>query len=85
MTRAEIQAKVMEALVGVAPEIAPASLKLDAPLRDQVDLDSMDFLRFIMELHKQLGVEVAEADYARLGTLSDVVNYVANALGVPVP
>jgi acyl carrier protein len=85
MTRAEIQAKVMDALMGVAPEIASASLKLDSPLRDQVDLDSMDFLRFIMELHKQLGVEVPEADYARLRSVSDVVNYVANTLGVPAP
>jgi acyl carrier protein len=85
MTRTEIQAKVIDALVSVAPEIPPASLKLDSPLRDQVDLDSMDFLRFLMELHKQLRIEIPEADYARLGSLTDVVNYVANALEVPAP
>lgn len=83
MTRAEIQAKVVEALVSVAPEIAPTSLRPESPLRDQVDLDSMDFLRFIMELHKQLRVEIPEADYAKLASLSDVASYVANALRVP--
>ena len=76
MTRSEVQAKVMGALQSVAPEVDPASLAVDAPLRDQVDLDSMDLLRFIVELHKQLGVEVPEADYSKLATMSGAVDYV---------
>jgi acyl carrier protein len=84
MTRDEIQRRVVQALVAVAPEMASVPLQPDAPLRDQVDLDSMDFLRFVMAVHKQLGVEVPEADYAKLGRLADVVNYVAARLGVPV-
>lgn len=80
MTRAEIQDRVMQALLSVAPELASASLKPDLPLRDQVDLDSMDFLRFVMELHKQLHVEVPEADYQKLASLSGAVDYVAARL-----
>ena len=83
MTRAEIQDTVTQALVSVAPEVGSATLKADVPLRDQVDLDSMDFLRFVMELHKQLGIAVPEADYGRLGSVGDVVDYVAATLDVP--
>jgi acyl carrier protein len=43
----------------------------------------MDFLRFVMELHRQLGVEVPEVDYQKLGSLSGAVDYVAARLGVP--
>ena len=83
MTRAEIQEAVLQALVSVAPEVGVATLKPDVPLRDQVDLDSMDFLRFVMELHKQLGVAVPEADYGRLASVADAVDYVAANLDVP--
>ena len=75
MTRSEVQAKVFHALEAVAPEVDPAALNLDAALRDQVDLDSMDFLRFVVELHKELGVAVQEADYPKLATLNGAVDY----------
>ena len=81
MTRAEIQTRVVQALATVAPEIDSASLKTDVALRDQVDIDSMDFLRFVIELHKQLGVDVPEADYPKLANLGGAVDYVAARLG----
>jgi acyl carrier protein len=84
MTRDDIRDKVRQALVAVAPELESVSLNPDLPLRDQVDLDSMDFLRFVMELHKQLGVDVAESDYGRLVSVSAAVDYVAARLGIPV-
>ena len=83
MTRAEVHDKVMQALASVAPEVGAASLQPNVPLRAQVDLDSMDFLRFVMELHKQLGVEVPEADYQKLASLTGIVDYVASQLGMP--
>jgi acyl carrier protein len=58
-----------------------APLDADAPLRNQVDLDSMDFLRFVVELHKRLGVEIPEADYSRLASLRDITAYAAVRLG----
>lgn len=84
MTRAEIQDTVTQALVSVAPEVGVATLKPDAPLRDQVDLDSMDFLRFVMELHRRWGLEIPEADYQKLASLAGAVDYVAAGLGVPI-
>lgn len=77
MTRAEIQNKVKQALVSVAPELSTVSIAPDVALREQVDLDSMDFLRFVMELHRQFGIEVPEVDYRKLETLTTVVDYVA--------
>ena len=81
MTRAEIQAAVLEALGDVAPEAAARTLRGDVPFRDQVDLDSFDFLRFIVGLHTRLGVEVPERDYPKLATLDAAVEYLTNKLG----
>ena len=83
MTRAEIQNAAIQALVSVAPEIGSTTLKPDMALRDQVDLDSMDLLRFVMELHGRFGMEIPEADYQKLATLVGIVDYVATGLGVP--
>jgi acyl carrier protein len=81
MTRAEIEAAVVAALSEVAPEVEPGALKADAPLRDQVDLDSFDYLNFIIALHKSLGVEVPESDYPRLATLAGAVDYLEQRVG----
>jgi acyl carrier protein len=81
MTRLEIQAKVLDALATVAPEVDAESLDTHMALRDQVDLDSMDFLRFVVELHRQFGIEVPEADYQQLSDLAGVVDYVAAHAG----
>jgi acyl carrier protein len=59
----------------VAPEVAPDEIVADQPLRDQVDLDSMDFLNFLIRLHERLGVDVPESQYAKLVTLNDFVAY----------
>lgn len=81
MTRGEIEQTVRQALLSVAPELEAMPLDADVPLRDQVDIDSMDFLRFVMELHKQLGVDVPEADYDKLGSLTRIVDYLTAKAG----
>ncbi|HEX2437317.1 MAG TPA: acyl carrier protein [Methylomirabilota bacterium] len=75
MTAEELRATVLRALGDVAPEADLASLKPDVPLRDQLDLDSMDFLNFVVALHGAVGVEIPEADYPRLATLEACVDY----------
>jgi acyl carrier protein len=80
VTRADIERAVVEALTSVAPEIDRTSLKPDVPLRDQTDLDSMDFLRFVVEIHRRCGVDVPERDYARLSSLGGAVDYLAQRL-----
>ena len=81
MTHAEVEQKVRQALLSVAPEVETMPLQAALPLRDQVDIDSMDFLRFVLELHKQLGVDVPEADYPELDSLERMVDYIAARIG----
>lgn len=76
----EIRARVLEVLARIAPELDPAELAPEANLRDQLDVDSMDFLNFVIGLHKAFGVEVPETDYRRLLTLDDCVAYLAGKL-----
>ena len=77
MTRDEIRAAVLAALGDVAPEADLGALASDAPLRETLDLDSMDFLRFVQRLATVTGVEVPDADAGRLATLDDCVAYLA--------
>ncbi|HLF97030.1 MAG TPA: acyl carrier protein [Methylococcaceae bacterium] len=77
MTEAEIRQVVLTTLQAIAPEVEESELRPDRPLRQQVDLDSMDWLTFLVRLHQKLRVEIPEADYARLVTLNDVVGYLA--------
>jgi acyl carrier protein len=78
MTKEQIRAAVLESLHRVAPEADPASMPPDAPLREELDLDSMDFLNFVADLHARVGVDVPEADYAKLATLETCVEYLAS-------
>jgi acyl carrier protein len=77
---ADIRAAVMSTLRSIAPEIDDSDLKPERSLRQQVDLDSMDWLRFLVGLHEKLGVQIPESDYARLVTLRDLVAYLAGRL-----
>jgi acyl carrier protein len=75
VTRDELRDVVVGELARVAPELDPNALRPDAPLRDQVDVDSMDFLNFIIALHGRLGAEIPEADYSRLSSVTAIVDY----------
>jgi acyl carrier protein len=68
------------ALRAIAPELEPDALEPGRPLRHQVDLDSMDWLNFLVSLHDRLKVNIPEADYARLVSLNDVVDYLQTKL-----
>lgn len=81
MTPEEIRAVALATLQGIAPEIEADELRGDKPLRRQVDLDSVDWLNFLLGLHGKLKVDIPEADYAKLITLDDVVAYLAARLG----
>jgi acyl carrier protein len=81
MTPEEIKKTIIDALKRIAPEIDPASIESSVSFRDQLDLDSMDFLNFALALHDRLGIEIPEADYPRLSTLESAVTYLAAKLG----
>lgn len=75
MTEAEARALIFEVLGGIAPEADPAALTGDADLREALDLDSMDFMNFIVALHERTGIDIPEADYPRFRSLDGVVAY----------
>jgi acyl carrier protein len=80
MNTDEIRETVLRVLGGIAPEADPATLAPDVGFRDQLDIDSMDFLNFAIALHQELGVDIPEADYGKLDTLDHCVEYLARAL-----
>lgn len=77
MTREEIRSTLLQCLSDVAPEIDANELEDDVDLRDEIDLDSMDILRWVQGIHKALGVEIPEEDYGKIATLGDAIDYVA--------
>ena len=75
MTPAGVRATVLGVLGDIAPEADLASLRPDVPFREQLDLDSMDLLNFVVGVHAALGVDIPEADYGKLATLDACVAY----------
>ena len=75
MTESEIRQVVREALSNVAPEVDLEAIDPAKNLRDQIDIDSVDFLNFIIGLHKESGVEIPDADVSKLMTLNGCVEY----------
>lgn len=75
MTRDEIKAVIVEIIQDIDEDADVAGISADLPLRDQLDLDSMDFLDIVMELRKRYQLQVPEADYPELASLASCVNY----------
>ncbi len=80
MNDEEIRRQVLDALKTVAPEIEPQLLRADRSLREGVDLDSMDWLRFLGMLHQATGVSIPETDYRQLDSLDALVAYLGQRL-----
>ena len=80
MQATELRNTVFAILQSIAPEIEPAQLDAATPLREQIDLDSMDYLNFIVGMHEKLKVEIPESDYQRLVSLDDIVKYLREKL-----
>lgn len=74
-THEQIRETVVDALKHVAPELDPSTLDGGADLREALDIDSMDFLKFVVDLHARLHVDVPERDYRKLRTLDACVAY----------
>lgn len=75
MTNVEIREAVVDILEGIAPDEDLSGLKDDVPFRQQLPLDSMDFLDIVMELRKQYRVQVPEDDYIELASMESTVRY----------
>jgi acyl carrier protein len=80
MTEADIRQAISEALKKIAPEADLQRIRADENLREALDLDSFDFLNFLIALHGKLGAEIPESDYGQLTTLSALVRYLSKKL-----
>jgi acyl carrier protein len=81
MTEIEIKQIVRDALGNIAPEVDLDAIDPAKDLRDQIDIDSVDFLNFVIALHKEFGVEIPDADTAKLTTLDGCVAYLTDKAG----
>ena len=82
MNEANIRAVLHEELNNIAPEVNLATIDPAADLREALDIDSMDFLNFIIAVHHRLGVDIPELDYPKLVTLNGAVAYLTAKLDV---
>jgi acyl carrier protein len=81
-TTFEIKQTVLNLLGEIAPEADLTTLKPESSFRDQLDIDSMDFLNFIVALHKEFQVDLPESDYAHLISINGCVSYLERKLSV---
>ncbi|MCD8483396.1 MAG: phosphopantetheine-binding protein [Verrucomicrobia bacterium] len=75
MTKEECKQIVLDIIADIAPDEDLSNVQPDVRLRDQLDLDSMDFLDIVMELRKKHGIEVPEEDYPQLASLDSCAEY----------
>ena len=77
MIESEISSAIMDILKGISPDEEIGELKEDVPFRDQLEMDSMDFLDIVMELRKRYRIQVPEEDYEHLASMASTVKYLA--------
>jgi acyl carrier protein len=82
VNEADIRTVLQEELGNIAPEMDLQKLDPTADLREALDIDSMDFLNFVVAVHHRLGVDIPELDYPNLVTLDRAVTYLKGKLGV---
>jgi acyl carrier protein len=75
MTAEEIKQALISILGRIVPDEDLSAIQDDVPFREQIELDSMDFLDIVMELRKQYRVQIPEDDYPNLATMAGAVNY----------
>ena len=77
LTNAEVRTKVLDIIADIALDDDVSGLKDEVALREQLDLDSMDFLDIVMELKKRYKIEVPQEDYTHLASMQSCVEYLA--------
>jgi len=80
VSKDEIRKLILGELHRIAPEVELDSIDPASDLREQVDLDSMDVLNWMIALHKKTGIEIPEADYKRMATIDECVAYLAERI-----
>ncbi len=81
-TKEEVREQIIKAIRSVAPETDFDTLNPDLSIRDQVDIDSMDFLNIMVRIKQALGIDIPESDYAKILTLNSFIAYLGDKLHV---
>ncbi|GIK43549.1 MAG: hypothetical protein BroJett011_73820 [Chloroflexota bacterium] len=81
LTEAQIKETIIKLLKRIAPEADFSTLAPTEDIRAALDIDSFDFLQFLIGLNEEVGVEVPEADYGKLVSLQDLVSYLSARMG----
>lgn len=79
MTNAEARSIIANSLRRIAPEADLAAVDGTAPIQDELDLDSMDFLNLMVAIHEQTGIEIPERDYPRVAHLDGLIAYLSSS------
>ena len=85
MTRTQIRARLTGILRRFLPDFDPKALPADASLRKVLAADSMDVLNFVVAIHDELGIDIPEADYPKIDTLDDCLDYLSAAIAARPP
>jgi len=81
MTDAELREIIFLGLQQIAPEADPSALNPDENIREALDIDSYDFLQFLIGLSEETGIDIPEADYEKVFTLSGLLSYLSTRIG----
>ena len=76
MTSENIHQIIVALLQQIAPDTEPSELKLDENIRETLNIDSFDFLQFVIALHEKTGVEIPEEDYGKINTIQNAIGYI---------
>ena len=82
-TPEEIRAQIFDTLAAIAPEVDTDAIVSNQPRREQIALDSFDFLNVIVRLHERLGIDIPESDYGKLATLDSAIEYLVARCETP--
>jgi acyl carrier protein len=85
MNSEDLRSALLETLSTIVPGIDWQTVDHETDLRDQIDIDSMDMLNWVIALHQRLGVDIPEVDVPRLATLDGAVRYLADKVGLSSP
>lgn len=80
MTKDELKNMIVKEILEIAPDIEEDEIEFNANIQRSLEIDSFDFLKILTAMHQKTGVEVPEADYAKVGSVEEMANYFINNL-----
>ncbi|WP_304543873.1 acyl carrier protein [Sulfurimonas microaerophilic] len=75
MNKEELQNMIVKEILEIAPDVEEDEIEFNENIQRSLEIDSFDFLKILTAMHEKTGVEVPEADYAKVGSVEDMANY----------